>query len=508
MSLTVRQVAALPELALTVRSGSAHLEREVRWVAVSEQLDPRPWIDAGDLVLTTGMAIVDEGRTCRDYVDRLMAAEVAGLGFGVGLGHTSIPEGLVDAADAAGLPLLEVPEPVPFVAVGKAVSRHLAMEEYADAASSFEAQRRMIRAVLGDGDSEASVLSSLARHVGGFALHLDPAGAPLAAHPADASGRAADLFDEIDRLRPRGLLASSAISTADEHIVIVPIGTKGAAAGFLVVGSPRPLRSADQSVMNLAVSLLSLGVGRMQAAGASMDPWRRLLIDQALEHGLDPGVLDSVGLAGLDPGQSVAVTIRGAGDAAVAAAATLQHSGQAVLAGRGNGEASGFVGIGADGMLPAALRAASSSPDIVTIGVSRVLDLSRPANVRQAVDQADRAARLGSGLRTFDDEPTRSLATLLDAATTEVWARAYLARLIDAAEGQELMGTLQAWLSQHGLVDAAAQQLGIHRHTVRHRLRRAEALLERPLDDASVRADLWFALQSVRGAGSDARNPE
>ena len=144
----------------------------------------------------------------------------------------------------------------------------------------------------------------------------------------------------------------------------------------------------------------------------------------------------------------------------------------------------------------------------MTIGVSRVLDLSRPANVRQAVDQADRAARLGSGLRTFEDEPTRSLATLLDAATTEVWARAYLAHLIDAAEGQELMGTLQAWLSQHGMVDAAAQQLGIHRHTVRHRLRRAEALLERPLDDASVRADLWFALQSVRGAGSDAGNPE
>ena len=33
-----------------------------------------------------------------------------------------------------------------------------------------------------------------------------------------------------------------------------------------------------------------------------------------------------------------------------------------------------------------------------------------------------------------------------------------------------------------------------HRHTVRHRIRRAEAVLGRPLDDPAVRADLWFAL--------------
>ena len=34
----------------------------------------------------------------------------------------------------------------------------------------------------------------------------------------------------------------------------------------------------------------------------------------------------------------------------------------------------------------------------------------------------------------------------------------------------------------------------VHRHTVRHRLRRAEALLGRSLDDPGVRAELWLAL--------------
>jgi purine catabolism regulator len=63
------------------------------------------------------------------------------------------------------------------------------------------------------------------------------------------------------------------------------------------------------------------------------------------------------------------------------------------------------------------------------------------------------------------------------------------------------MDTLQAWLGQHGQVDAAAHRLGVHRHTVRHRLRRAEAVLGRSLDDPGVRADLWFALRSVRPDG-------
>ena len=71
-----------------------------------------------------------------------------------------------------------------------------------------------------------------------------------------------------------------------------------------------------------------------------------------------------------------------------------------------------------------------------------------------------------------------------------------------SSESAELIQTLQAWLAHHGQVDAAAQELGVHRHTVRHRLRRAEACLGRSLDEPSVRADLWFALS----AQSEARD--
>ncbi|NUT47744.1 MAG: helix-turn-helix domain-containing protein, partial [Saccharothrix sp.] len=59
-----------------------------------------------------------------------------------------------------------------------------------------------------------------------------------------------------------------------------------------------------------------------------------------------------------------------------------------------------------------------------------------------------------------------------------------------------LRETLRVWLACHGQADPAAARLGVHRHTVRNRLRRVEALLDRPLDTAGVRAELWLALHA------------
>ncbi len=360
MPLTVGQVAALPDLGLVVRTTGPPLGREVRWVAVSEHADPTPWLEGGDLVLTTGMSLGDPATEARDYIARLMAADVAALGFGVGFSHEVVPEALVDAAEQAGLPVLEVPQPIPFVAVSKAVSGLLAAEEYSESAASFESQRRLIRAVLAeaDGTSPSRVVSILARHVGGFVLHLGSSGDVLAAHPPSAGARAPGLADEIDRLRPRGLLASAAVATADEHVVILPTGVRGTAEGFLVVGSPRPLRAADQAVMNLAVSLLSWEASRPLDVVEGMDAWRRLLVSVARDQGLSAGLLDPVGLADLDPAAAVAVTVRGRRGSAVPVSvlADANRSGRAILCRRESGDLAGFAAVDDDGRLPGSVQ--------------------------------------------------------------------------------------------------------------------------------------------------------
>lgn len=506
MPVLLNQVLALADLELTLRTPAVDVARPLRWVAVSEQVDPTPWIEAGDLVLTTGMSMRNDSGPCRDYVERLVAAGAAGVGFGIGLHHDEVPAALIDAGEAYGLPVVEVGRPVPFVAVSRAVSRLLAAEEYAESGASFDAQRRMIRAVLaGDGSATAkAALPILGRHVRGFALHLGVGGEAIDAWPPDAVARAADLGPEVDRLRPRGLLASASVSTAHEHVVILPVGARENVRGFLVVGSPRPLTSADQAVLNLAVSLLSWESTSTARTSGDRGAWHRALLDLITWEGLTEERAQSVGLAGVDPRRAVVVQVRphartsARGEGGPGVQGVVEEWSDLLLCSDGQGGAVGIAGVTPDGELPDRIIRLASSAQVKAVGVSGVSDLTVPANVTQALAQAEEAA-LGRGLCRHADLPHRSVTSLIDAGTAQNWARAYLAPILAAPEGADLADTVGMWLAQHGQVDAAAQRLGIHRHTVRHRLRRAESALGRTLDDPGVRADLWFAL-SVIGA--------
>ena len=66
----------------------------MRWVASSELEDPGPYLEGGELLLTTGMRLApDDGPGATGYVGRLVAAGVVALGFGVGPVHAGTPAG-------------------------------------------------------------------------------------------------------------------------------------------------------------------------------------------------------------------------------------------------------------------------------------------------------------------------------------------------------------------------------------------------------------------------------
>ena len=57
--LTVRDIVGLPDLSLGVAAGSEGLGTEIRWLHVSELADPTPWLEGGELLLTTGLGVGD-----------------------------------------------------------------------------------------------------------------------------------------------------------------------------------------------------------------------------------------------------------------------------------------------------------------------------------------------------------------------------------------------------------------------------------------------------------------
>jgi DNA-binding PucR family transcriptional regulator len=140
----------------------------------------------------------------------------------------------------------------------------------------------------------------------------------------------------------------------------------------------------------------------------------------------------------------------------------------------------------------------------VHAGVSEPVDLGQ---VAAGLGQADRAVaaaqRTGVPLVRFAELAAGRLHELLPAADTAAFADALLGplRRYDAEHGARLVESLHEWLSRHGQWDAAAARLGVHRHTLRARIRRAETLLGRSLDCPGLRAELWFALHATELPG-------
>jgi purine catabolism regulator len=93
-ALTVGDLVDAIELGLA--SGEHAASAPIRWVHVSELVDPTPWLSGGELLLSTGMALADTD-TQRAYVRRLVDHHLAGLGFGVGFRHPALPPALLAA---------------------------------------------------------------------------------------------------------------------------------------------------------------------------------------------------------------------------------------------------------------------------------------------------------------------------------------------------------------------------------------------------------------------------
>jgi len=126
--LTVRGL--VDELGFELLAGSGAADRPLRWVHIAELADPTPWLSGGELLLTTGMQLSTPHRQ-RALVRRLAEHGLAGLGFGTGFEHSSVPKALLDEAAKQDFPVFEVPYELPFIAITERAFERLVNEQYA-----------------------------------------------------------------------------------------------------------------------------------------------------------------------------------------------------------------------------------------------------------------------------------------------------------------------------------------------------------------------------------------
>jgi purine catabolism regulator len=494
MALTPRALAA--ELGLPVLAGDAALDRPIGWVHPTELADPVPFLEGGELLLTTGLTLDDD--SAPGYVRRLAAVGVTGIGFGVGLSHEVVPGALVRAAAAAGLPLLEVPRPTPFIAITRTVSRAVAADEYAAVVRTGRGQQELTRAAVGR-RGPGAVIRTLARLVGAAVLLLDGNGEPREAAPAAARTHAGDLRGELERMRSGTRLAGSRRRIGAHEVVLQALDTR--ARAYLAVLTEEPMDAASQHIVTTAASLLSLALERNRAQGVALRRLRSGLFGLLVSGQAELAVPSMAALWGGVAPPPWTVFALGGGPA-------VRRSAFEVLDGeyRDAGEALFFAEHGsyvvavasAEGAAAQRVESLATQLPWLSVGIS---DPVSTVDVQSGWRQAERAAEAARDQRVpvvrFGEYAGRGLLGLLPPAAATAFADTLLAplRRHDESGRGELVDSLRCWLEHHGHWDSAAARLGVHRHTLRNRMRKVEELTGRGLDSPGVRSELWLALQ-------------
>jgi PucR family transcriptional regulator, purine catabolism regulatory protein len=461
---------------------------DVRWVATSELEDPAPFLEGGEIVLTTGLETRGWRREWAGYVRRLADAGIAALGIGTGLTHARAPAGLVRACEANGLNLFEVPRDTPFVAISRQIARLLAEQEAEAAREALTIQRRLTSAAAKP-HAEGAVVQTLADALRGAAcllsmdaqVILGPLGERRKEMPDD------DVTQEVRRLRHQGLRGASTVSTEFLTTVVHPLGLSGRPSSYLAAMSPGRLSEAQRSAVTTAVALLSL-IGEQERGRIET---RRHLRVRAVELVVNGDfrtaqlILDVERETAVLPEHVRLLRATGAPEDVEDAVAKLEQ--QRVL-----------VAVYGDELCVVAPqgRATTLANDMADAGLmvgagdaAPLHDAARSyATAGQALGQTSTSARVVRWERILGEGPL----SLIDPERAETFATSFLGGL-DSRQ----LETLRCFLRNHGSRLKVAEELGLHRNTVRNRLEAIETELPGPLDDPQTRVSAWIALQSL-----------
>lgn len=468
----------------------------LRWVATSELDDPAPFLEGGEVLLTTGLETAGwTGRWDR-YVRSLAEAGVVAIGIAVDLTYLRAPSDLVSACRAHRVDLFEVPRETRFVTISRALASQLQLEEESANRAALESQRALTQAALRDNEPEA-LIAELAR-AGAMAAVVAGDGTVLLG-PLGDRPELLDVpvvTDAVARMRPQGLRAASSLSSPGGTVLVNPLGVKGRPDRYLVVGFSGRVGDAQRSTVTTAVALLSLAEERRRA---SREADRRLQ-SRAVEL-LTAGDLRTAQVllgAGSGPRPRLprqAVVLRASGAAARLEDGLVRLERDRVIAGvvsRNN--APELISVVREDLAETVARRLGRGGLRVGIGEPRPL-----ADLTVSHETAGHALRLttpDARVVSWAEGVRRGVLSLVDEARAAAFAATYLAPL---EPEPALVETLGSYLRHHGSLLRVAEDLGVHRNTVRHRVEKIEALLERSLMDPQVRVDAWVALRTRQG---------
>ena len=491
--LTVADLVRSPALQLRVVAGAAGLGRSVSWAHVSELPDPRPWLLGAEIIMTTGLAVPRTGAAQRAYLERLDDAGVAALALSEGLHVPPLRRELLAAADRRGFPVLEVPLPVPFIAIAQEVAAAV----QADVGQRLGAQLQVfgaLRWITVENLDTADIFVRL-ESLSGYELYLcTPQGRRLL--PGVRTPGATEA----------GLLPSSpAAPPTVPGGFVLPVQAPEGTAGYLLALARHGAQPAGLAVVQHIATVASLQLTMLRHERETLRREGAETLAEMLAHAVDPGTarrrLARAGFA--DGGRVLLVVLRARGGSPDESD-LLRRLDEEQLPSLMLRQQDEFFVLAPAGPAVTRALAARTGADEVS-GASRPFDPGERLDLprREARWAAARAADAGLAHLTYGDQDSAAWwlpedLDVLEALTGRVLGAALA---YDEAHGSGLVASVRTWMECGRRADEAARVLHVHPNTLAYRLRRFAQISSRDLSTTGDLAEVWLALTAHRHVG-------
>jgi Purine catabolism regulatory protein-like family/PucR C-terminal helix-turn-helix domain len=403
------------------------LDRAISWAHTTEMRDPAKYLRGGELVCTVGMSL-QTPQDCQAFADSLARAGAAGVCFGIGDGHDSIPPALLAQCRRRGLPVLIAAPSVPFTTVSRFVAEYELGAEIAIA--------RATNAVVPE------LLSSLRRHESAREL-------------LDTAGQVLGCYFLIDRA---GTVCIPDSESPEAAVEVPGLGT----LGWVGRGTqPEPALldliarfvRATQVQQDVESALARERVGQLLSLVE-----RRMLLPDALGQLLDwPGFAAAELTCSAWPAGAGALLSMAIPGALVGDAPDL-----CLMLTAESLEMTEDLSLPSGHSAPVPLKEIGSA-----IGQARIaLDLARRRGRRVGPDQLSTLESLLEQLPLVQLAPFQQ--QLIDPLAE-----------IDRLRGTQYVRTLRTFLTANGSLSETGKDLYLHTNTVRHRLARIHELIGR-----------------------------
>ncbi|MEW1846872.1 PucR family transcriptional regulator, partial [Nonomuraea angiospora] len=464
--VSVEDLLRSPALQLRLLAGEAGLGRSVSWAHVSELDDPTPWLLGAEVIMTTGIAIPRQAAKQRAYLERLDDAGVSALALSAQLHVPPLHDAFIRAAEERGMPVLEVPLAVPFIAIAQEVAA--AVQE--DARQRLGAQLQVFGALrwLAAEDLDSATLFKRLERLSGYEVYLcTPQGRPLLPGVPVPDVAVLPSEPEAPPTIPGGF--------------VLPVPAPGGPAGFLVAFERQGARPAGLAVVQHIATVAALQVAMARNERETLRRQGAETLSELLQDVLDPAaVRRRLVRMGIPVEAELALlVIRNVPDEAIHRA--LDEEPHLMLR---RGEDRYVLGSPALGPAVAALPG-------VAAGMSRPFPAGESMQLpkREAVWAASTASESGRALIHYGDDTTgRWLPDDPWALTALVENVLGKALAYDSAHGSQLLTSVRTWMERDRRTEEAATALHIHPNTLAYRLRRFAELTGRDLTSTAAYA--------------------